>query len=139
MIEIVQTEVLTVPVNQEIAFNTIAAKGGCAEYFRNGASVVRLLKPGRYLVTFAGNVAVPTGEAVGEVTLAIQADGGTLVGSTMRDTPAAVEEYFNVSTQHYVDVPICCGMIGTVSVSVANVGDIPVLFDNANLTIVRVA
>ena len=138
MIELIQTAEVTVPVGQMIAFNETAVKSGCAEYHRDGAATIRLLKPGRYLVTFSGNIAVPTGETVGEVTLALTADGGAVSGSTMRATPAAVEEYFNVSTQHYVDVPCCCGAIGVANVGVENIGAIPVLVDNANITVVRV-
>lgn len=138
MIELIQTLEVTVPVGQSIPFDETVVKSGCAEYHREGAAVVRLLKPGRYLVTFSGNIAVPTGETVGEVSLAITADGGVLSGSIMRATPAAVEEFFNVSTQHYVDVPVCCGVVGVASVTIENVSDIPVLVDNANITAVRV-
>lgn len=138
MIEIIQTEEITVPVGQSVTFNDVVVKSGCAEYFREGGSVIRLLKPGRYLVTFSGNIAVPTGETVGEVSLALSADGGIMTGSIMRVTPAAVEEFFNVSTQHYVDVPVCCGSVGVANVSVLNTADIPVLVDNANMTAVRV-
>lgn len=139
MIELIQTEVVTVPVGQSVPYNAIAAKGGCAEFHRPGSPNVRLIKPGRYLVTFSANIAVPTGETVGEVSLGIAADGGILSGSIMRATPAAVEEYFNVSTQHYVDVPQCCGNTCCVDISVQNTADIPVLVDNANITAVRVA
>ena len=139
MIELIQSEIITVPVGQDVTYNITAVKSGCAEYHREGSAVVRLLKPGRYLITFSANIAVPTGETAGEVSLGIVADGGTLSGSVMRVTPAAVEEYFNVSSQHFVDVPVCCGMVGSVSVAVRNTGDIPVLVDNANLTAVRVA
>jgi hypothetical protein len=97
--------------------------------------VLTLTAPGRYLIGFSGNIAVPTGETVGEVSLGISLDGEILPGSTMRATPAAVEEYFNVSTTHYVDVYCnCC-----VSIGVQNGGDVPVLVDNPNLTAVRVA
>lgn len=138
MIELIQTGVVTVPINQSIPFNEVAAKGGCAEFYRSGSSNIRLVKPGRYLVTFSGNIAVPTGETVGEVSLGIIADGGILSGSIMRVTPAAVEEYFNVSTQHYVDFPECCGNVCCVNVAIQNTTDIPVLVDNANITAVRV-
>ena len=139
MIELINTDIVTVPVGQEVPFDETVVKSGCAEYHRNGASVIRLINPGRYLVTFSANIAVPTGETVGEVSLGILADGGILTGSIMRATPAAVEEYFNVYTQHYIDVPKCCGNVGTANVAVENTGDIPVLVDNANITVVRVA
>ena len=50
-----------------------------------------------YLVDFGANIAVPTGGTVGAISLAITIDGATIPSSTMIVTPAAVEEYFNVS------------------------------------------
>lgn len=134
MIELINTAVQTVPIGQSVVYNAVAARGGCAERHREGSAQVTLLKPGRYLVTFSGNIAVPTGETVGEISLAMTYDGEVLGGSTMRVTPAAVEEYANVSTQHYVDVYCnCC-----VNVAIQNTSDIPVLVDNPNITAVRV-
>lgn len=138
MIELIQTLEVTVPIGQSVPFDEKVVKSGCAEFHREGSPTVKLVKPGRYLITFSGNIAVPTGETVGEVSLGILADNGILTGSIMRATPAAVEEFFNVSTQHYVDVPCCCGHVCCVDVSVQNTGDIPVLVDNANITAVRV-
>ena len=134
MIELINTDVQTVPVGRSVVYNAVAARGGCAERHRQGSAQITLTKPGRYLVSFAGNIAVPTGETVGEVSLALTYDGAVLGGSTMRATPAAVEEYFNVSTQHYVDVYCSC----CVNVAVENTGTIPVLVDNPNITAVRV-
>ena len=134
MIELINTAVQTVPIGQSVVYNAVAARGGCAERRREGSAQITLLKPGRYLVTFSGNIAVPTGETVGEISLAMTYDGEVLGGSTMRATPAAVEEYFNVSTQHYVDVYCnCC-----VNVAIQNTSGIPVLVDNPNITAVRV-
>lgn len=70
MIELVNTTPVTVPVGQSIPFSAVATKGGCAERHRAGSAQITLVKPGRYLITFSGNVAVPTGETVGEVALA---------------------------------------------------------------------
>ena len=134
MIELINTAGQTVPVGQSVVYNSTPVRGGCAERHREGSAQIVLTKPGRYLVAFAGNIAVPTGETVGEISLALTYDGEVLGGSTMRVTPAAVEEYFNVSTQHYVDVFCnCC-----VTVTVENTSDIPVLVDNPNITAVRV-
>lgn len=66
--------------------------------------------------------------------LGIARDGEILGGTVMRATPAAVEQYFNVSSQTYVDV--FCGCCENVSVK--NAGTIPVLVDNPNITAVRV-
>lgn len=134
MIELINTDVQTVAAGQAVVYDTVAVKGGCAERHRRGSAQVTLLKPGRYLVAFSGNIAVPTGGTVGEISLAMSYDGEALGGSTMRVTPAAVEEYFNVSTQHYVDVYCnCC-----VNVAIQNTSGIPILVDNPNLTAVRV-
>ena len=78
MIELVNTAPVTVPVGQSIPFSVVATKGGCAERHRAGSAQITLAKPGRYLVTFSGNVAVPTGETVGEVALGIARDGEIL-------------------------------------------------------------
>lgn len=134
MIELINTAVQTVPVGQSVVYNSTAVRGGCAERHREGSAQITLTKPGRYLISFSGNIAVPEGETVGEVSLAVTYDGEVLGGSVMRVTPAAVAEYFNVSTQHYVDVYCSC----CVNVAVQNTGTISVLVDNPNITAVRV-
>lgn len=135
MIELINTAVQTVAVGQSVVYNATAVRSTCGkERHREGSALVSLLPPGRYLVAFSGNIAVPTGGTVGEISLGITQDGEVLGGSIMRVTPAAVNNYFNVSTQHYVDTYCqCC-----VNVSVENTSTIPILVDNPNLTIVRV-
>lgn len=135
MIELINTAVQTVPVGQSVVYNSTAVRSSCGkERHREGSAFVTVLPPGRFLVTFSANIAVPTGETVGEVSLGITQDGEVLGGSITRVTPAAVEEYFNVSSQHYVDTYCqCC-----VNVGVQNTGTIPVLVDNPNITVVRV-
>ena len=86
-----------------------------------------------YDVCFGANSAVPTGETVGEISLAITVGGATIPYSTMIETPAAVEEFSNVS--RCIGVPIwkgCCQ-----SVSVRNTSDIPILVQNANIKFTR--
>ena len=135
MIELINTEVQTVEAGQSVVYNNAAVRSSCGrERTRAGSGFVTLLPPGRYLVSFSGNIAVPTGETVGEISLGITQDGEVLGGSSMRVTPAAVEEYFNVFSQHYVDTYCnCC-----VNVGVRNTSDIPILVDNPNITVVRV-
>ena len=135
MIELINTAVQTVAAGQSVVYNESAVHSKCAaERHRPGSAQVVLTLPGRYLIGFSGNIAVPTGGTVGEISLGIAQDGEVLGGSLMRVTPAAVEEYFNVSTQHYVDVVCnCC-----VSVSVQNTSEQPILVDNPNITAVRV-
>ena len=86
-----------------------------------------------YLVDFGANIAVPTGETVDSISLAITIDGATIPASTMTVTPAAVEEFFNVSRA--INAQIwrgCCE-----SVSVRNVSSIPILVESANIIFSR--
>lgn len=86
-----------------------------------------------YLVDFGANIAVPTGQTVGEISVAITIDGTTVPSSTMIVTPAAVEEYFNVSRA--INVAVWRGCCETVSIT--NTSDIPILVQNANVLFSR--
>jgi hypothetical protein len=86
-----------------------------------------------YMVDFGANIAIPTGETVGPISVAYELEGATLGGTTMTVTPAAVEEFFNVSRA--TNVPIWVGCCE--SFAVRNISSIPILVQNANLVIVR--
>ena len=86
-----------------------------------------------YMVDFGANIAIPTGETVGPISLAFALEGATLAGTTMTVTPAAVEQFFNVSLA--TNVPIWLGCCE--SFSIRNVSEIPILVQNANLVIAR--
>ena len=89
----------------------------------------------RFRVTFGGNIAVPTGETPGAISLAIALNGEPLAASTMTVTPAAVEEFFNVGRTVFIDVPSgCCAQL-----SVENISTIPVNVQNASFIVERVA
>ena len=62
----------------------------------------------RYIVEFTGNVAVPTGGAVTPIATAIVVSGEERTGSRSIFTPAAVDEYGNVTSRAVVDVPRGC-------------------------------
>lgn len=86
-----------------------------------------------YLVDFGANIAVPTGETVGPISVALAIDGTTVPSSTMIVTPAAVEEYFNVSRAINVQVwKGCCE-----TVTIRNTSEIPILVQNANVLFSR--
>ena len=135
MIELTNAEIQTVTVGQRVLFDTQITHTGCAEYHRTNSSGVVLTKPGKYLVSFSANISVPTGVTPTEVTLDLIQDGDILAGTVMRATPAAVDEYFNVSTDRIVDV--FCGTTSTISVSNAGTSNISV--DNPNIVIRRIA
>lgn len=107
---------------------------------RNGSGILTLRGCtnncfARYQVTFNGNIAVPTGETVGEISLALAIDGEAVQTSRARVTPADVEEYFNVTSTAFVTVPRgCC-----YTVSVENTSGIPVNVQNSSLSVSRVA
>ena len=86
-----------------------------------------------YLIDFGANIAIPTGGTAGQISVALTIDGATLPSSTMIVTPAAVEEYFNVSRA--INAQIwrgCCESFG-----VRNTSDQPILVQNANVIITR--
>jgi hypothetical protein len=96
----------------------------------------------RYQVTFNGNIAVPEGGTVGAIAIALTVDGEPIPTSRAIVTPAAVDEYFNVTSTAIITVPRgCC-----VNVSVENVsestGTTPapaINVQNSNLTVTRIA
>lgn len=82
-----------------------------------------------YLVDFGANIAIPTDEAVGPISVALSIDGATVPSTEMVVTPAAVEEYFNVSRATNVQIWAgCCE-----SFSIRNTSDIPILVESANV------
>lgn len=86
-----------------------------------------------YKVDFGANIAVPTGETVGAISVAFALDGNTLSGTQMEVTPAAVEEYFNVSRA--ANVPIWKGCCQTLSIR--NTSTIPILVQSANIVFTK--
>lgn len=90
-----------------------------------------------YLVDFGANIALPTdatpAATPGEISVAFAIDGGTDQASTMRVTPAALGEYFNVSRSKEVDIfSSCCQ-----TVTIRNTSDQPILVQEATLRITR--
>lgn len=86
-----------------------------------------------YLVDFGANIAIPEGQTVGPISVAFSLDGSTLPSTTMTVTPAAVEQYFNVSRAANVQVwRGCCETI-----TVINTSSIPILVQNANIIFSR--
>ena len=136
--EIIANAVQTVPANQNVYFTDTVVSGNYSIAHRDDSGLVTLRGVtnqcrARFKVSFGANIAVPTGETVGPVSLAIAIDGEPVRASTMVVTPAAVEQFFNVSADIYVDVPNSC----CTTISVQNISDIPVEVENANLIVER--
>ena len=98
-----------------------------------------------YQVTFNGNIAIPTGGTVGPIAVAITVNGEPRPTSRAIYTPAAVDEYGNVTSTTIIKVPRgCCFSLSVESVSA--VTDDPaavpapvISVQNANLVINRIA
>ena len=98
----------------------------------------------RYQVTFNGNIAVPEGGTVTPIAVAIAVNGEARPTSRAIFTPAAVEEYGNVTSTAIVTVPKgCCFSLSVRAVSgVTDIADTPapaISVINSNLVINRIA
>lgn len=98
----------------------------------------------RYQVTFNGNIAVPDGGTAGAIAVALAVNGEPRQTSRAIVTPAAVEEYFNVTSTAIITVPKgCCFSLSLRAVPATEdptVTPAPVItLQNANLDITRIA
>ena len=117
-------------------------------YHRDESGVFRLASPARivgrcftgckcnrrmlsalYGAALHGNISIPTGGTVGEISIAIAIDGIADPSSLMIVTPAATGDFFNVGADIAVAVPSICGCE---TVSVINASDQPIVLQNAN-------
>ena len=138
--ELISNAIQEVAANQNVLFTDTVVKGNCSIVHREGSGLVTVRGitdqcRARYKVSFGGNVAIPTGGTVGPISLAISINGEGIAATTMISTPAAVEEYNNVFSAVFLDVPRgCC-----YTISVQNLTDVAIEVQNANLIIERVA
>lgn len=138
--EIIANALQTVGVNQNVLFTDTVVCGNCSMNHRDGSGLVSIKGNtnqcrARYRVSFGGNIAIPTGGTVEAISLAIAIEGEAVPSTTMIVTPAAVEEFFNVFSAIFLDVPRECCM----TVSVKNISTQEIEVQNANLIIERVA
>ena len=149
MAEFTYNPIQVVQPNTPVVLNTAI---GCSKGYvlhRNESGIVTLRGItnncfARYEVTFNGNIAVPEGGTVGAISVAIAIDGEPVLTSRAIVTPAAVDNYFNITSTAIVTVPKgCC-----VNVSVENTSEsatpattpAPAInVQNANLTVTRIA
>lgn len=152
MAEFTYNPIQLVQPNQPVILNTTI---GCPKGYvihRNESGIVTLRGAvnnptscfARYQVTFNGNIAVPEGGTVGPISIAIALDGEPILTSRAIVTPAAVDDYFNVTSTAIITVPKCCCF----NVSVENTSEsatpattpAPAInVQNANLTVSRIA
>ena len=126
--EIIANAVQNVLANQNVYFTDTVICGNASIGHRDDSGLVTLRgvtncqNRARFLVTFGGNIAIPTGGTVEAISLAIAIDGEPVPATTMIVTPAAVEQYFNVKASIFIDVPKnCCSQISVTNTSTQTV------------------
>lgn len=140
MAEYTNIELQTVESNQNVVFDETPIKCNRGYVLHREGSGLFTLRgvtnqcKARYKVSFGGNIAIPTGGTVGEISLALTLEGEALGSATAVVTPAAVEQFFNVFVATFVDVP--CGCCQTLAVR--NLSDGAIEVENANLIVERV-
>ena len=97
-----------------------------------------------YQVVLNGNIAIPTGGAVTPIAVAISVNGEPRVTSRAIYTPAAVDEYGNVTSTAIIKVPRgCCFSLSVEYVAGSDdptVTPTPLIsVTNGNLTMARIA
>lgn len=97
-----------------------------------------------YQVTFNGNIAIPEGGTVTPIAIALTVNGEPRLTSRAIFTPAAAEEYGNVTSTAVIKVPRgCCFSLSVDAVPASEdttVTPAPTIdVQNANLTITRIA
>ena len=151
MAEFTYNPVQLVQPNQSIIFNTSIGCNKGYVYHRNESGVVILRgivnNPysgfARYQLAFNGNIALPVGGTVGPIAVAISIDGEPILTSKAIVTPAAVDNYFNVTSTAFITVPRgCCFNVSIENVSAGATSSDPapaINVQNANLVVVRTA
>lgn len=153
MAEFTYNPIQTVQPNQNVLLNTSIPCGKGYVYHRNESGIVTLKgvvnNPcgcfARYQVTFNGNIALPEGATVSPISIALAIDGSPVATSTAISTPAAADDYSNVTSTAIITVPKGCCF----NVSVENVSAVPttpaganapaINVQNANLVVSRIA
>lgn len=140
MAEFTSTTIQTVAAGQNLPLTETAIKGTNCINHRAGAGNVTLRGltsqcKALFKVSFGGNIAIPTGGTVGAISVALAVGGEALNSATATVTPAAVDQYSNVFTAVFVEVPRgCC-----VTVALKNTSTQAISIANSNLIVERVA
>lgn len=151
MAEFVYNEVQTIQPGSPALLETAI---GCNKGYvlhRPGSGILTLrgitnspcMRFARYRVAFDGNIAVPTGAAVGEIQLALAIDGEVIPTSIAAATPTVVDAYWNVSGFAIIDVPAgCCYTVSVENASVPAAPATPAIalnLRNLNVEVTRLA
>lgn len=151
MSEYVYNQIQLVQPNQNVLLmDSIPCNRGYVVH-RNGSGILTLRGIvnnscgcfARYQVTFNANIAVPEDGTVGPIAVALAIDGEPIQTSRAIVTPAAVDEYFNVTCTATITVPKgCCFTVAVENASFGATAADPataINVQNANLTVARIA
>lgn len=151
MCEFVYNPVQIVEPNQNVLLQTSIPCNRGYVFHRDGSGLLTLrgIVNGtcgcfaRYQVTFNANIAVPEDGTVGPIAIALAIDGEPIQTSRAIVTPAAVDEYFNVTSTAIITVPRgCCFNISVENASFGATAADPataINVQNANMTVTRIA
>lgn len=150
MAEYLSNAVQNVALNSPVLFTASipCTKGYVYHEDETGIFILRGCTPNcfaRYQVTFNGNIAIPEGGAVSPIAVAITVNGEPRLTSRAIITPAAVDEYGNVTSTAIITVPKgCCFSVSVRYVDAttddATTTPTPVIeVQNSNLVIDRIA
>lgn len=139
-----------VALNAPVIFNASipCARGYVYHEDETGIFILRGITNGQcfatYQVTFNGNIAIPEGGTVTPIAVAITVNGEPRLTSRAIFTPAAVDEYGNVTSTAIIKVPKgCCFSVAVESVPATadpTVTPAPIIeVQNANLVVTRIA
>lgn len=146
--EYLANAVQEVSLNAPIIFSASipCTKGYVYHEDETGVFILRGLTNGQcyatYQVTFNGNIAIPTGGTVAPIAVAITVNGEPRLTSRAIFTPAAVEDYGNVTSTAIIKIPRGCCFSLSIDAIPANTTDTPapvIEVQNANLVINRIA
>ena len=150
MAEYLANAVQAVALNAPVLFTASipCTKGYVYHEDETGIFILRGITCGQcfatYQVTFNGNIAIPEGGTVVPIAIAITVNGEPRLTSRAIFTPAAVDEYGNVTSTAIIKVPRgCCFSLSVEAVPATTdptVTPAPVIeVQNANLVINRIA
>lgn len=148
--EYLANAVQNVSLNAPVLFTASipCTKGYVYHEDETGIFILRGITPNcfaRYQVTYNGNIAIPTGGAVTPIDIAISVNGEERPTSKAIYTPAAVDEYGNVTATCIITVPRGCCFSVSVRYTDATTDDPAVTptptieVQNSNLVIDRIA
>lgn len=145
MAEYLANAVQTVALNQPVIFTASipCTKGYIYHEDETGIFILKGITNNcfaRYQVTLNGNVAIPEGGEVTPIALALAVNGEPRVTSQAIYTPAAVDEYGNLTSTAIVTVPRgCCFTLSARYVAADETATPVIEAQNMNLVINRVA